>query len=105
MNKIYKLVWNASSGCWSVASEFARKGKPGRGTRRLMLATGLLSVSGAGMAATNATSCTENSGITPKTITCTGENSPYKIKDDNTILIMETGGSITNNGVANSNDT
>lgn len=29
MNKIYKLVWNAATGCWSVASEFARKGKSG----------------------------------------------------------------------------
>ncbi|EEZ5316653.1 hypothetical protein HVZ34_17880 [Escherichia coli] len=35
MNKIYKLVWNASSGCWSVASEFARKGKPGSAFRWL----------------------------------------------------------------------
>ncbi|EFB4733877.1 ESPR domain-containing protein, partial [Escherichia coli] len=30
MNKIYKLVWNAATGCWSVASEFARRGKSGR---------------------------------------------------------------------------
>ncbi|EIH1621760.1 ESPR domain-containing protein, partial [Escherichia coli] len=70
MNKIYKLVWNASSGCWSVASEFARKGKPGRGIRRLILATGLLAVSGAAMAAP-LESCTTDNNTTPKVMTCT----------------------------------
>ena len=102
MNKIYKLVWNASSGCWSVASEFARKGKPGRGTRRLIFATGLLSVSGAGMADTNATSCTDATPP-PQTITCTGVTSPYKVNTDNTTLIMETGSSITHNGKVSDN--
>ncbi|HFE1171576.1 TPA: ESPR domain-containing protein [Escherichia coli] len=51
MNKIYKLIWNAATGCWSVASEFAPKGKPGRGTQRLIIATGILISSGAAMAA------------------------------------------------------
>ncbi|EFH4124329.1 autotransporter outer membrane beta-barrel domain-containing protein [Escherichia coli] len=104
MNKIYKLVWNASSGYWSVASEFARKGKPGRGTRRLIFATGLLSVSGAGMADTNATSCTDATPP-PQTITCTGVTSPYKVNTDNTTLIMETASSITHNGKASDNGT
>ncbi|MEF7249309.1 autotransporter outer membrane beta-barrel domain-containing protein [Escherichia coli] len=50
MNKIYKLVWNAAMGCWSVASELARKGKTNRGTRRLIIASGLMVVSGTTLA-------------------------------------------------------
>ncbi|EOA8249028.1 ESPR-type extended signal peptide-containing protein, partial [Escherichia coli] len=104
MNKIYKLVWNASTECWSVTSELARKGKPGRGAHHLMLATGLLSVSGAGIAATNATSCTDAT-TPPQTITCTGVTSPYKVNTDNTTLVMETASSITHNGKASDNGT
>ncbi|HEG1789285.1 TPA: autotransporter outer membrane beta-barrel domain-containing protein [Escherichia coli] len=50
MNKIYNLVWNAVIGCWLVASELARKGKTGRGARRLIIASGLMAISGSTLA-------------------------------------------------------
>ncbi|EEZ5652395.1 hypothetical protein DBU35_004748 [Escherichia coli O20] len=50
MNKIYNLVWNAVIGCWLVASELARKGKTGRGARCLIIAYGLMAVSGSTLA-------------------------------------------------------
>ncbi|MDF3917104.1 ESPR domain-containing protein, partial [Escherichia coli] len=104
MNKIYKLVWNASSGCWSVASEFARKGKPGRGARRLILATSLLTVSGAGMAATFAEQCTTDDSSTPKTITCKNNISKatvrYVIPTPDTVMVVPEGTNIELIGVA-----
>ncbi|HAZ3798557.1 TPA: autotransporter outer membrane beta-barrel domain-containing protein [Escherichia coli] len=93
MNKIYKLIWNASLECWSVASEFARKGRSGCGPQRLILATGLLTVSGVTTA-----NCTPDakSNIKPETtITCSGENSaPYKISSPDTTLIFEPGSTL-----------
>ncbi|WP_340574662.1 ESPR-type extended signal peptide-containing protein, partial [Escherichia coli] len=100
MNKIYKLVWNASTGCWSVASEFARKGKPGRGTRCLMLATGLLAVSG--IAVADCQDVTNGTGATLKTITCTGDiTGPYKIKTPDTTLTVQEGSKISFSGKGN----
>ncbi|EKQ0555222.1 hypothetical protein P4P55_005012, partial [Escherichia coli] len=56
------------------------------------------------MADTNATSCTDATPP-PRTITCTGVTSPYKVNTDNTTLIMDTGSSITYNGKANDTGT
>ncbi|WP_340505596.1 ESPR-type extended signal peptide-containing protein, partial [Escherichia coli] len=100
MNKIYKLVWNASTGCWSVASEFARKGKPGRGTQCLILATGLLAVSATAVA--DCQEVTNGTGATLKTITCTGDiTGPYKIKTPDTTLTVQEGSKISFSGKGN----
>lgn len=82
MNNIYKLVWNASPGCWSVASELPRKGKPDSGTGCLILATGLLVFSGKLMA-----NCQTVTPLPDKqVITCSGNvTGPYAIKSSNII--------------------
>ncbi|WP_149001308.1 ESPR domain-containing protein, partial [Escherichia coli] len=107
MNKIYKLVWNASSGCWSVASEFARKGKPGHGTQRLIIATGILISSGAAMA--DCTSPDSSGSTSVRTfVSCTGDISgkPYQIKTSDTTLTFEEGSTlkVTGSGRDNTSD-
>ncbi|EHS7044631.1 ESPR domain-containing protein, partial [Escherichia coli] len=99
MNKIYKLVWNAATGCWSAASEFARKGKPGRVSAAFVL----LAVAEPSVAA-----CQSQNGASAivseekQIITCTDNgdsNKPYKITTGNTVL--ENNGTMTgspNNG-------
>ncbi|MDF3916901.1 ESPR-type extended signal peptide-containing protein, partial [Escherichia coli] len=104
MNKIYKLVWSATTGCWSVASEFARKGKPGHGTQRLIIATGILISSGAAMA--DCTSPDSSGSTSVRTfISCTGNisSTPYKLTTPDTTLTFEEGSTLKVTGVGGKN--
>ncbi|HBA7325150.1 TPA: hypothetical protein J1X78_004395, partial [Escherichia coli] len=99
MNRIYKIVWNTATGNWSVASEFSRKGKPGRGAQHLILATGLLTVSGMVFAECSSSAAMDN-GTTRNTVTCSGDVAgPYAIKTPDTTLTVLEGSRITYSGV------
>ncbi|QTF19866.1 hypothetical protein JSU15_12115 [Escherichia coli O7:H4] len=89
MNKIYKLVWNASSGCWSVASEFARKGKPGYGVDRRALATGMLIIASGTATAENI----KNNNVTA----CQDDSKSCLITPEIPELLIHSGSTITLN--------
>ncbi|HAN7669113.1 TPA: hypothetical protein IF633_005140, partial [Escherichia coli] len=86
MNKIYKLVWNAATGCWSVASEFARKGKSGS------LATTVI----AGIIITGPLAqAADQQSIS---LSCTGWQKscqPEELKKDNNIIIDDKNASLS----------
>ena len=51
MNKSYALVWNATQGCWRVASELTRRrGKAGRGRVLMTAGASLIGLAFAGLA-------------------------------------------------------
>lgn len=51
MNKSYALVWNATQGCWQVASELTRRrGKAGRGRVLMTAGASLIGLAFAGLA-------------------------------------------------------